>query len=617
MSSLKEMTLEIDQLLNKAKQTNQTKEVKEANQTDDSLAHKISARDCFTPTDMQLSAMEKIKKFLINAKGIEGKDSLKSDECVEGNFILMGPAGSGKTTVIAHAIHGAGLPNINIAFCAFTNKATQVLKNSINKLSLNINASFYTIHRLLQLEPNLFDEEGLSFKFNIKKILTLKDYDVIVFDECSTISKELFGYIVDSVNYIKKVYDKRIKLIFLGDFWQLAPVGEVLSIIFEKAIKDKWQVSKLGKVMRSANDKISRVNTHLLSCIDKFRNYKENTDFIDNFVAQYPRNLIGDEFFISNNKLYSAFIKVWLKDKINSCVILTYTRKNCEKINFVIEDLLDQHYNREPVFERTDYYFHAGDRCCLDRPIEAKVITTVENINGYHAVEIKDSDKEIKQYYIIEEANLHNRDINNKEVIKIMNDYITDVNSGELPESHDEMIKETKYTNITNKFKLSKGLLEETEFLFNGEIFDIVKVEDGHCFTCLNGWNDDKELFTCQILTVKKINIDKEYKIIHIPEKQIIQKKKQLKKALPNLIYLTIVRFFNQVYPKLTYGYSITIYKSQGSEWDTVFINLNSIKYSIVNSTSTAPTLEQKKTLFKSTYTAISRAKSDVWVVGF
>jgi ATP-dependent exoDNAse (exonuclease V) alpha subunit len=155
------------------------------------------------------------------------------------------------------------------------------------------------------------------------------------------------------------------------------------------------------------------------------------------------------------------------------------------------------------------------------------------------------------------------------------------------------------------------------EFLFNGEIFDIVKTEDGHCFTCLNGWNDDKELFTCQILTVKKINIDKEYKIIHIPEKQIIQKKKQLKKTLPNLIYLTIVRFFNQVYPKLTYGYSITIYKSQGSEWDTVFINLNSIKYSIVNSTSTAPTLEQKKTLFKSTYTAISRAKSDVWVVGF
>ena len=172
MSSLKEMTLEIDQLLNKAKEVkeaNQTKEANTTNQIDDSLAHKISARDVFTPTDMQLSAMEKIKKFLTINDSKEG---------IESNFILMGPAGSGKTTVIAHAIHGAGLPNINIAFCAFTNKATQVLKNSINKLSLNINASFYTIHRLLQLEPNLFDEEGLSFKFNIKKILTLKDYSL-------------------------------------------------------------------------------------------------------------------------------------------------------------------------------------------------------------------------------------------------------------------------------------------------------------------------------------------------------------------------------------------------------------------------------------------------------
>jgi len=71
MSSLKEMTLEIDQLLNKAKEV---KEANITNQIDDSPAHKISARDCFTPTDMQLSAMEKIKKFLTNNKGIEGKE---------------------------------------------------------------------------------------------------------------------------------------------------------------------------------------------------------------------------------------------------------------------------------------------------------------------------------------------------------------------------------------------------------------------------------------------------------------------------------------------------------------------------------------------------------------
>ena len=605
MSNLKEMTLEIDQLLNKAKES------KEAKQSDDSFAHQKSAQSQFTPTDMQINAMEKIKRFIASEK--------------DHYFILMGPAGSGKTTVIAHAIYNSintsadtvnTSNSINIAFCAFTNKATQVLKNSIIKLALGINSSFYTIHRLLQLEPNLFDEEGLSFKFNIKKILALKDYNIIIFDECSTISKELFGYIVDSINHIKKVYDKTIKLIFIGDYWQLSPVGEVISIIFEQAIKDKWQVSKLAKVMRSANDKISKVNTHLISCIDKFRNYKENAEFIDNFVAGYPNNLISKEFFITIGRLYFMFIDTWLKNKINSCVILTYTRKNCEKINYAIEDILDQHYNRESVLERTsDYYFHSGDRCCLDRPIEAKAITLVEN---------KQYVSEVKQYYTIEDATLHIRDVNNKEVIRIMNEYVTEINSGELP---DEIAKDTSFSesttvestfsSIRDKFKITKSIMGENDFLFNGEIFDIVSVEDSHCFTCLNGWNDDKELFTCQILTIKKISSDKTHKIIHIPEMQITKKKKQLRTLLPNLVYLTIVRFFNQVYPKLSYGYSITIYKSQGSEWDTVFINLNSIKYSIVNSSNQNITLEQKKTLFKSTYTAISRAKSNLYVAGF
>ena len=60
--------------------------------------------------ESQLRAYQSVKKFL---------NSDKMD-----NFLLLGPAGSGKTTVIINAFDKS---EYKIAFCAFTNKATQVL----------------------------------------------------------------------------------------------------------------------------------------------------------------------------------------------------------------------------------------------------------------------------------------------------------------------------------------------------------------------------------------------------------------------------------------------------------------------------------------------------------
>ena len=70
------------------------------------------------------------------------------------NFLLLGPAGSGKTTAIVNAFNGRPL---KIAFCAFTNKATQVLCKIADKFAINFQADFMTIHVLLRLEVKHLD----------------------------------------------------------------------------------------------------------------------------------------------------------------------------------------------------------------------------------------------------------------------------------------------------------------------------------------------------------------------------------------------------------------------------------------------------------------------------
>jgi len=55
----------------------------------------------------------------------------------------------------------------------------------------------------------------------------------------------------------------------------------------------------------------------------------------------------------------------------------------------------------------------------------------------------------------------------------------------------------------------------------------------------------------------------------------------------------------------MNFGYCMTIYKSQGSEWKTVFVNTRSIKAS----------LKETIPIFKATYTALTRGKEYIYLV--
>jgi hypothetical protein len=461
-------------------------------------------------------------------------------------MLLLGCAGSGKTTVITNAFNQSPL---RVAFCAFTNKATQVLRNIASKFAINFTADFSTIHKLLALEPNFLDNEReLSFVFDRTKLEHLRNYDVIIFDECSTISLELYNYIMQSYEYMVFAHKHILKFIFLGDYWQLPPVGEEISIVFTNSTTESWPIAKLTKVMRSKDEKIYKLNMQLLYYIDVFRkaSLAQNKELIDRFIYDYPYNLITDRihYLPSTVDLYEVYLDVMHRD---SCVILTYSNSNCVKTNHAIQDRIDVMASRQIPDNRDTTKFYAGDRCCIDKPIE------VYNI----------------QYIYNAETN-------------------------------------STYAAIST----STG-----ENLYNGEIFTIVAAEEMLIKTMLNYSKYGTDLyFPGQILTVTRIGCETMYKIIHIDQHYITTARKLIRARMYRSEYINLLSTFTKIYPLLTYGYCITLYKSQGSEYHTVLVNLPSIKYCL---TKDKQTIKEKKALLRATYTAVSRATTNVYVFSY
>ena len=481
--------------------------------------------------ERQLKASKSITKFLASNSP---------------NFLLLGPGGSGKTTTIVNAFNDSKL---SVAFCAFTNKATQVLRTIASKFNIKFKADFMTIHQLLELEIQfLGTEHEIRFKFDREKCIKLALFDVVIFDECSTISKDLYGFLIQARSYIEFKYHKKLHYIFLGDFWQLPPVNEMSSVVFTRSSEEKWGIKKLETVMRSNNDKIYQINQDLLQVADLFR--KKDKDALKSFVKKYPRNLVSEKkLYVSNTEDFvQKYLAAW--KSIQDTVMLTYSRNNCKKINHYVQDLLDRDADRNVPPERLQLRtFYEGDRCCVDKPIE---------------------------------------------VLKI------------------------KQTNRSGKTIYSLDNASTGEMLYNGEIFDIMEVQNVLVSTPLNSLSYIDSYFEGQILTVRRINCTEAHdiKIIHVDPVPFEAARYKARSKISRIPYIELMTRYVRYFPKLEYGYAITVYKSQGSEWHTVLVNCNSIKWSLIGKGYKAK-FSKMKNLFRTTYTAVSRASNELVMYWF
>ena len=215
---------------------------------------------------------------------------------------LSGPAGSGKTYLVKALIKNCNYSYSVIKLSAPTHKACRVLKESINIAGVKA----FTMASCLGFRPN-YDAVNFDIKnppFDTKgKIKIIEDKPkLLIIDESSMIGRGELYYIE---KFCKQV---ECKILFIGDAYQLPPIGEKYSPAF-KNIK----TCQLNQIVRQGDDNpISEILPLLRYDIDNrtytFLNYifKNRSKFNDSFTKGYS---------VENLKDFTNTVKVNFNDE--------------------------------------------------------------------------------------------------------------------------------------------------------------------------------------------------------------------------------------------------------------------------------------------------------------
>lgn len=266
----------------------------------------------------------KIKNTTSQNKAFE-EISNKLHNIVETNMVwdnevsLYGAAGTGKTYLTTKLVKKLK-SDYSITITAPTHKALQVLRE--NLLSEDIqDVDTKTIQSFLNLRlVTDFDKGIQKFEPLKSKEKDISKTDVLIVDESSMVSYELYEYI------LKAIEEYRVKSVFfVGDEYQLLPIDSDYNQIFN--IKNKY---KLDKIIRQAQD------SYIINIATKARNIIKSKQYIsvENF---FKDDLFKEkvQFFDSKEEFYDDFCSPenWVKkDKI----IAGFTNKTVEKHNRII-----------------------------------------------------------------------------------------------------------------------------------------------------------------------------------------------------------------------------------------------------------------------------------------
>lgn len=168
--------------------------------------------------------------------------------------VLCGYAGTGKTFTTARLIDRLTAHGLNIAMAAPTHKAARQIARAMRSLGVELEP--VTLHRLLGLKPYICQETGKQkfkpdgtenslsrgrrrFNEDSREWVDLPDIDIVIVDETSMVSTELYRLLMS--NLIGR------PVVFVGDDRQLFPVGETSAC---PALYESISIYRLTDVLR-------------------------------------------------------------------------------------------------------------------------------------------------------------------------------------------------------------------------------------------------------------------------------------------------------------------------------------------------------------------------------
>jgi tRNA A37 threonylcarbamoyladenosine biosynthesis protein TsaE len=505
-------------------------------------------------------------------------------------LLLIGYAGTGKTTLIAKFINDAIKNKLckKIVIAAPTHKAVNIAKS---KLFSNINSNetlsnrinIMTVHRLLNYKSYIDLNGNKYFAKNNSCSANWNIYNLIVVDECSMLSNQ----IINDIQTQLEEPNLKVKIIYVGDPAQLPPVNQLNSEIFEKNIKklylDKIVRTKNMKIMELSNDhrkwilsgkeedipeicKYSSKNIKIYSSEHNQRNI-----WLDKFISLLNKELKVDDNIVENNN-----------------IILTWTNNKCNLYN---------KYVREKIFNKKDLdYFEIGEILIFNDfyRIEKKVIEKKVD------EKVDDNIVEYDSFYTSEQVKL----IDIKKVRYKFNKLLYKINNN-LPNKINEKFK--KCINNLNKlldteidiYEMKIKKLSDIKVDSITEIYEIFSIHPDSTKV----YNNILEEFENYISQVKSkcYNIINELTNTDNMKKCIYQS--ELEKKINNL-YKNWQDLVVDKFAQLNYGYSITVHKSQGSTFMNVFTDISDI-LSNNNQQETSKCL----------YTAITRSSKRLYLL--
>lgn len=407
---------------------------------------------------------------------------------------LCGAAGTGKTYLVKAIIRNCGLSYSTIGLSAPTHKACRVLSESIQLPNIKVNT----------LQSDL----GLKLNFNVEKFdirnppfdphgrIKIGEYKLYIVDEASMINKGLCKFLE------KTCVSNQCKIIYIGDDYQLSPVGENYSTAFKST-----KCFYLRQIVRQEEDNPIRHLLDLLRFDIEHRTFRfleyitaHRSEFDSNEIKGY-KVCTSNEF---NSLMYNNFNDPELTKNVDFTKVIAYTNAVVSNWNKVI---------RNAIIEKAD----------------TSIITNNDLIISYTTL------------------------------VNVFNECI-------ITNSEDYIIKDV--VNYTHPKYAIKGFMVRFQAIHGGKVSSPLFVVDH---------KDPNSV---------RMYLNLSEKFIDIAKKATAKTRAQAWKDYYNfkegcLLLANIVKSDGTIlYGRdLDYGFALTSHKSQGSTFDTVFVDVNDIVY--------------------------------------
>ena len=325
----------------------------------------------------------------------------------EDYFRLIGPAGTGKSTVITvflrYLIDNYKIKESKILMCSAFNKAVKVIREKLWENNL-AGVTSGTLCQALALREKK-DRDRITFTRIPGESAPIEDYQLVIIDESSTIAEDVWKYIreAQTLGHVETLpfldYSKfnsyqefqeyleernnperagKLRIILMGDPYQLPPINEPES----KALCEPMQQAQLETVMRHGGAILEYV-----------------TDIRKNIHAapSYPVSNVNDAkgLWVIDSKGWFATMAKGFKSenyKTNAqyCRAIAWTNKRVTYLNQKIRNFLGFGTSRWVVGERlvamSPFFTQGKGECLLTTSQEAEILEISQGVLGKYDI---------------------------------------------------------------------------------------------------------------------------------------------------------------------------------------------------------------------------------------